>query len=342
MIKIAVVSAYFGKLPISYQAWLRSCEYNPTIDFFVLTNQNVESNVPNVRVINMSLDEVRKLAEEKLGEPVRLEKPYKIADIKPMYGVILADYFKGYDYWGNCDMDLEFGDIRSFLDQYKLEQYDKFLGLGHFSLFRNTEENNLRFKLDGSGCGSWLDVIGDPDNHFFDELSGIYSIFNTNGFPVFHDNIFADILFVHRRFTANSIPNYDNQLFYWEKGKLLRDYWDNDEKKTDEFLYIHHQKRDSTSKGSNPYLTLSASQHPSHGKHGGGFQPINFDISHSDAFYIGPDGYTEKTGPSDISDVQRINPFFGEKFEKKELSLYKRRYFPIRVKRRLKRMFKRK
>lgn len=55
MEKIAVVSVYYGTLPPYYKLWLRSCEYNSTIDFYIVTDIEVENLPKNVHIINLSL-----------------------------------------------------------------------------------------------------------------------------------------------------------------------------------------------------------------------------------------------------------------------------------------------
>ena len=134
-------------------------------------------NVPgNVRVIEMSLQEVKQRAEAKLGMEVFLQQPYKLCDFKPVYGVIMDDYLKEYDYWGHCDFDLIWGDIRRFAEMYHLKEYDKFLPLGHLALYRNTDKCNNYFRLDGSRCGDYKAVLTQNENFAFDETDGIYSI----------------------------------------------------------------------------------------------------------------------------------------------------------------------
>lgn len=67
MEKIAVLSVYYGTLPPYYRLWLRSCEYNPTIDFYLVTDIAVENLPKNVHVIPLSFQEFHTLAEKKLG-----------------------------------------------------------------------------------------------------------------------------------------------------------------------------------------------------------------------------------------------------------------------------------
>ena len=95
MERIAVISVYYGALPPPYyRLWLRSCEYNPTIDFFLVTDIDIDSSqLPqNVRKISLSFDRFRELAAKKLGRSVRMDAPYKICDYKVMYGVIPEEW----------------------------------------------------------------------------------------------------------------------------------------------------------------------------------------------------------------------------------------------------------
>ena len=111
---------------------------------------------------------------------------------------------------------------------------------------------------------------------------------------MFEERIFADISMIYSRFRlALDDVNYDQQVFYWENGHVYRTYWVNDEQKTEEFIYIHFKKRK--------------------------FDKECFDAASVKAFFIGPNGFTEKTGPVSREDVDRINPFHGVKYEKKEL-----------------------
>ena len=43
---------------------------------------------------------------------VTLDRPYKLCDFKPAYGFIFGEYLKEYDYWGHCDIDIVWGDLR--------------------------------------------------------------------------------------------------------------------------------------------------------------------------------------------------------------------------------------
>ena len=147
MTRIAIIGVYFGTLPNYFNLWMQSCAANSSIDFKLITNVQVQNPPTNLEVIPMTLAKMKALAERKLNMKLCLDTPYKCCDYKPVYGLIFEDYLASYDYWGHCDLDLIFGDLRGFFDRYHLEQYDKFLPLGHLSLFRNTRECNERFRL---------------------------------------------------------------------------------------------------------------------------------------------------------------------------------------------------
>lgn len=103
----------------------------------------------------MSFNDFRVLVQSKFDFPVSLERPYKICDFKPAFGLICSEYIQGYDFWGHCDFDMIFGDIRKYITDDLLNSYDKILPLGHLSIYRNNEENNSRFKLSGSLVGDY-------------------------------------------------------------------------------------------------------------------------------------------------------------------------------------------
>jgi hypothetical protein len=63
---------------------------------------------------------------------------------------------------------------------YKISDYDKFLPLGHLSLYKNTDENNHRYKLSGSRCGDYVMAFSNEKNRAFDEENGMGAIFDTN------------------------------------------------------------------------------------------------------------------------------------------------------------------
>ena len=243
MTKVCIIGVYFGNLPDYFDLWLKSAERNNTIKFKVFTDQQRNDLPSNVEFIDMSLLRMKNLAETNIGLDVNLVRPYKCCDLKPAYGLIFKDYIQEFDYWGHCDFDLIWGDIRSYLDKYKIEEYDKFLPLGHLSLYRNTEDCRKYIFLPGS-IHDFKEVCSSEQNFAFDEFSGIMRIYKENKLPFFEKRVFADISKIYRRFRlALDDINYDNQLFYWNKGKIYRLFEKGGELHNDEFMYIHFKER---------------------------------------------------------------------------------------------------
>ena len=305
MKKIGIVCCYFGKLPNYFHLWLKSCAANPTIDWLFFGDQKLSGLPENVKHYHVTLEKIHKLCREKIDEKLILPKPYKICDYKVFYGSIFTDYLVGYDFWGYCDFDMIFGDLREFFSPERLEKFDKILPLGHLSIYRNTPEVNKRFRCAGSQY-TLHQVLTDEKTCAFDEWRGIYAIYKHNDFPMCDDMPFADITCMHKRLTIHSrtsckykktAPNFEHQVFYWENGKIYRTYIDGNKRICqDTFLYIHLARR----------------QFP--------------DAPEADAFYCTPAGFVPKI-PGVVpgrKEIDQYNPFYGKLFEWIERRLRRR------------------
>lgn len=298
MKKIVIIGVYFGKFPLNYDLWLKSTKYNPTIDFKIFTDQKLISDQKNLEYIKMTLEEFNILMQKKIGEKYIINHAYKCCDYKPVYGIILEDYIQKYDFWGHCDFDMIFGDLRKYFTEELLREYDKILPLGHLSLYRNTHSVNNRYKDDGSLCGNYDNVFSSNLNYAFDETSGIAQIYYKNNYPFYDKRIFADISIIHKRFTcAMGDRNYKYQIFYWEKGGTYRDYYENGIIKKEEFIYIHFKQR--------KYLTIMC------------------DAEKCNSFYICDKGFIEKSRSTTLSDIKKYNNYRGFLNEYFELLSYR-------------------
>jgi len=150
--KVCLIVVYLGEWPKYMRYFLKSCKTNPSIDFiFFSDNPSLEYECDNIKLIPFSLDDFNSLASQKLGLKVCVADAYKLCDFKPLYGVLFESYLKEYAFWGYCDIDVVFGNIRKFVTNDKLERYDiisarkEFL-CGHFSLFKNTKKINELFR----------------------------------------------------------------------------------------------------------------------------------------------------------------------------------------------------
>lgn len=306
---ICIIGVYYGRFNNYFPLWLKSCQANPTIDFMIVTDIQYNQEIPsNVRFLDLSINEVQHLAITKIGVDIPSLPPKKLCDLKPMYGLIFEDYLQQYDYWGECDFDLIWGDIRYFANKYEYRKYDKFLPLGHLSLYRNTPETNRYFMLEGDQMGGYVSVLQTSENMIFDEVMGINRIYQFNNKTSFFHWIFADITRLHKRYmlSAGLTPegvlqcNYKSQIFYWSDGKVYRDYYQEGIRYTEEFMYIHFSGRSN-------------------------FE-LKDDILSSKAFYITYDGFIPKVGECTKEEIKKFNNncYIKEKYDHL-------RYFLFRV-----------
>jgi hypothetical protein len=171
---IAVLTCWYGTYPWYFPYYVHSCSFNPTIDFYIITdNQEEISNKPdNLIIINKTLDELKTIATKKLGFNVSLDYPFKLNDFKPAYGFLFPEVFRNYSYWGQCDLDIIYGDIRSFLTEEMIKNYD-YLSMRHdyttgcFSLYENNEKMNTFFMR----SKDYKFVLSHYDSWCFDECS---------------------------------------------------------------------------------------------------------------------------------------------------------------------------
>lgn len=244
--KICIVNCYFGKLPKIFELWVESCKYNPKIDFLIITDQEINIGIENIKIINMKFEDFVKFISDKLNVRLNIKKPHKICDFKPMYGIILDEYLKDYMFWGHCDLDMIFGDLEKFITNEILNKYDKIYSLGHLSLYRNESSVNKRVFIENSEVNIKR-ILQDERTLGFDEIRGIYSIYKKNGYSIYDRFEFADITHRYERFKLScsykKMKNYSEQIFYWKEGRVYRAFIDNNIVKKEEFVYIHFQKR---------------------------------------------------------------------------------------------------
>jgi hypothetical protein len=236
--KICFVVVYFGKWPIWFPAFLHSCKENPTINWIFFTDCGSPTHhSPNVVFYHKTLPQMRELFRKKIGKDTVLESAYKIPDYKPAFGIVFDDYLNGFDFWGHCDVDIIWGDIRKYTTEELLDKYDIFSTRkgrisGHFSLFRNTLSINQLFRQ----SSEFTEVKRQVKCRAFDEegMTRLIARLARAGsirvyWPKFLQN-YAD----PKTDSPSTLPRYINKYF-WEKGKLF----DCTGEAAAEILYLH-------------------------------------------------------------------------------------------------------
>jgi hypothetical protein len=172
--RIAFVNCYFGKFPWYFNYFVHSCKYNPTIDFYIITDNDAhqETLPPNVKLVFKTLETINSIATAKLGFQTNIKDGYKLCDFKPTYGLLFDDILSGYDFWGMNDIDIILGNISSFitdeiLDTYELISVRPDYITGYFSLFKNNEKMNTLFMH----SKDYKHVLSSDIHYCFDETN---------------------------------------------------------------------------------------------------------------------------------------------------------------------------
>ena len=242
--KIAIIVVWFGPLPDYFSMWLRSAEMNSDVDFFLLSDQKVKSECPNIHIERTTLEQEVARASRELKKEVSIHSAYKFCDVRPYFGRIYHERLKGYDFWGYCDIDLVFGNIRSFLTDEVLTQYERFYEWGHFSLFRNNEKINHIYDLPGSVFSEKETLCG-AEKVFSEEDFGLNRICEKNNIRWYKENDYAEFWIIYPDLVLpHGRQNYEHQVFYWEDGHAYRTGIDEYGKLvTNEYIYMHWQSR---------------------------------------------------------------------------------------------------
>ena len=158
---------------------------------FVIPAYNEELNIARV------IDEIKNEFHRILDFEFSLEMPYKLCDFRPTYGQVFSQEINGYKYWGYCDSDVLFGDLSHFLDPLMERGYDKIFAAGHLTLYKNTMENNLRYKKTYKGKSQIERVYKSKENTGFDEAyydqGNIHRIFIEDSASVFEEDYSANL-----------------------------------------------------------------------------------------------------------------------------------------------------
>ncbi len=173
--QITLIIPFFGPVPAWMPFFLKSCYANDEVSFLIFADRIQPGVRGNVRVVKTSLEALRSLAMRKLQMPVALESAYKICDLRPAFGLIFEDYLEGSSFWGTCDTDIVFGDIRRIVTDEVLSQYDVVTAkreylVGHFTLYRNACDTNRLF-LESA---DYREVFQNPRSYAFDECNFLW------------------------------------------------------------------------------------------------------------------------------------------------------------------------
>lgn len=247
--RIAFVVPYFGKFPDNFQLWLNSCAWNPCFDWLIFTDDNTPYDYPqNVKVEYLSFDDIKKLFQRHFDFEIDLPSPYKFCDFKPAYGEIFSSWLSCYDFWGYCDIDLVWGDLKKWINDDSLASVSRVSDWGHCCLFRNTGDINSLYRKENENVVDYQHVFSSYCNYLFDEEGGGQIIFRDNNIATLTIPLY-DVKADKRAFMPTCATeqfvksNYSNVVFEINEGHVYMVCTENDNLVRKEFAYVHMAKR---------------------------------------------------------------------------------------------------
>jgi len=258
MKRILLIIPYFGKFPEYFPMWLKSVEFNSTINFLIITDNQIERCPDNVRIIKSTFEETASYIQSKFSFKISLLRPYELTKFKPAYGFVFSEYITDFDFWGYCDVDLIFGNLRTFITDEILESQDKVFSHGHLTLYRNCDAMNRLFMTKRRDCFYYKDVFKSDGiwNNFDEYPYGIARIARQEKVKVYEKLIFADLdmfFFTFRKVASYFTDAEDDseeiaQYFVWDYGKLTDVMLLDAVIESTEVAYVHFQKRNMNCK----------------------------------------------------------------------------------------------
>lgn len=230
---IAIIVVYFGNWPWYFEYFIHSCRYNSSVDFIIITDNNSKNIYlpPNIRIVVSTLNLLKARIQEQLKIKPKFSNPYKLCDFKPAYGIIFADLIKDYSFWGYSDIDIIFGDIRTFLTKKILSSYEFFsfrhdFLTGYFTVIKNKSKTNWLF-LESK---DYIKVFSSEKHYCFDETNFAFSDFSDGlHFTLVKTEIESMMHVVKKSQEANKIRAYFDFCVIegcpgklrWDKGRLF-------------------------------------------------------------------------------------------------------------------------
>ena len=160
--RLVMMSAVFGTnpLPPYFPMFLRSIQASGADGIIIGGNEADFYGIlpPNVKHIPMTWDGLHDLISDKLfdGTPLpgfQAASPYKVNDVKPMFGFLFREYIREYEFWAHVDNDLIFGDVAGILNPL-MDDFDvisphgnKRKTFGPLTAYRNVPEIIELFRL---------------------------------------------------------------------------------------------------------------------------------------------------------------------------------------------------
>jgi hypothetical protein len=309
---IILIIPYFGKWPVWFDAYLCSVAANPTIQWLCPTDCEIPLKHPeNITFLPISISALNTHVNTVVDAKVPLN-PRKFCDLKPAYGDIFKEHIEAYDFWGICDMDIVWGDIRKFMTSELLSDYDIICSRpeaisGHFNLFRNREKLNTFYK----SIPNYKKLFEVPKFMWFDEVIFTDHLKNLIGKNKNPFRVFWDTEIIKKGIESEKQQEYYLNRWLFQKGKIYDLYAPTKK----EYMYLHFINWKRTMK----------------------YCEVNY-ADNSEQFYISYNGIHFNTHSGFSKELNRIKNLFDGYYVREKRRLIKKRFMRVlkRIKLKLK------
>jgi hypothetical protein len=240
--KLILLIPYFGIWPEWINLFIESCRWNPDVHWRFYTDCGEPDNkAANVNYSHLSFGDYKKFVSNQLDIDFCTSDPYKLCDLKPCLGAIHARDIEGYPFFGFGDIDVIYGNIRTFYTDELLAFHDVIsththMLSGHLAIFRNTERLRNIFEQ----IPDYRRLLENPIHTGIDENKFTNALRRESHDKLLFVERYSTILSPLKRWHDGTM-NYPHRWF-WYKGRLTNDR-DQDSR---EFLYLHFMRWRST------------------------------------------------------------------------------------------------
>ena len=255
MTSIKIIIPYFGKFPPQFKFWWKSALNNPGVTFLLITDNHDVKTEQNIKVVYMTFAECQVLVKKLFPFEVALFSPYKLCDLKPCYPLIFRGLYEDTDFIGWGDIDLIYGDLRSFVTEDVLEKYDVISGWGHFTLLRNNEYWRNFFMEKADGFQDYKEVMQSQKSFGFDEYwhGGLADKAKALHPDKVWDPMSFDDLNTPEQdlgFVSSNRKVFENShlMFEYSDGQMWRIYTIGYDVRREPTMYMHFKRRQSVLK----------------------------------------------------------------------------------------------
>lgn len=173
MNKIILIQLWLGKIP-DYFWFHYETTKNLPIDFLFVTDQNVQLNNSNYKVIKKTKEDIELILKDKLKTDITIYNNRNVTILKPSLADLFCEDILEYDYFGYYDIDTLFGDfnyyIKDLFNEYDVISFgnEKFHNRtsGVLTIIKNTENNRLLYRKE---TNTFLHKLKDYQEDSFDE-----------------------------------------------------------------------------------------------------------------------------------------------------------------------------